>query len=144
MTKRTRTRRQKLVDKLDNVFSEYIRLRDCVKTTGTVDRCACISCGKPCCGHLLHCWHFVTRWHKSVRWEEKNANWQCCACNTFNAGEQYKHWKAIDRKYGEWTADRLVAMWNQTKKWTLDDLEWMIITFKNKKTEILNKLYNFI
>ena len=91
--------RSKLVKKLDVVFSQYIRLKD-ADSRGMVK---CVTCGKV--GHWktggMQCGHFMSRKHYSTRWDERNVGVQCCGCNMFRAGEQYKFSKYLGDKLSE-------------------------------------------
>ena len=97
------TERQKSVIKLDNLFSEYIRLRDC-DDNGMI---TCITCGHK--QHWTHaqCGHYMKRINASTRYDLQNCAAQCSTCNCGNDGLQDEHGKAIDRMYGEGTAEKL-------------------------------------
>jgi len=87
----------------DRLFSLYIRQRDAVDGI-----CRCITCNTLHPWRSIHAGHFVSRGKENTRYNEKNVNAQCVSCNSFGEGMQYEHGKAIDRKYGERTADFLV------------------------------------
>jgi len=80
--KSKKTSKQRLTEKLDEVFSQYIRL----KYADANGYCRCISCGK------VHHWkqiqngHYMSRRHLATRWSEDNCRPQCVACNIFNQG----------------------------------------------------------
>lgn len=105
-TKKSEKSLKSLINTLDRVFSEFIRLRD-ADSNGI---CRCISCS-----NIFH-WkqgdagHFVQRDRMAVRYNPANVNAQCPRCNRFRSGEQYEHGKAIDRKFGHGTADMLRGM----------------------------------
>lgn len=64
-------------DKLDRVFSEYIRKRD------TKDGYfICISCGRRLPYGQADCGHYINRRHLATRWDEENCNAQCRKCIT--------------------------------------------------------------
>lgn len=94
----------------DDWFSKYIRLRDIIDNSHGF--CRCITCGKIFFWKEGDCGHFVTRNHPMTRFDEINCNAQCKRCNSNigKKGEQYKHGKAIDHKYGEGTADKLMEL----------------------------------
>ena len=79
--------RSKIVKKLDNIFSQYIRL-----SNSKNGNCICVTCGKE--GHWknggIQAGHFQSRKHYATRWDERNVKPQCVGCNMFKAGEQYK------------------------------------------------------
>jgi hypothetical protein len=59
------------------MFSTYIRLRDCLKTTGTLDKGVCITCGKLCDFKELQAGHYIGGRGNSVLFDEKIVNGQC-------------------------------------------------------------------
>jgi len=89
--------------KLDNVFSEYIRLRD--SDENGYGRC--ISCGKIVHWKEADCGHFVNRRHLSLRYDEKNVNLQCRACNRFQEGNAIGYNHGLVEKYGDSVIDYL-------------------------------------
>lgn len=99
--------RTALVKEADRVFSLYIRGRDA---------------WKPCCTcwtawtEQAQCGHFQSRRHLHTRWSNTNAHSQCYRCNMLLSGEQYKHWKFIDAKYGNSQADFITIFANWTAK----------------------------
>jgi hypothetical protein len=77
--------RKSLVEKLDKVFSIYIRRRYAIN-----DIAKCVTCGKEDHWSKLQNGHFMSRKHLSTRWNEDNCQVQCAGCNVFRYGEQYK------------------------------------------------------
>ena len=79
--------RSKIVKKLDNIFSQYIRL-----SNSKNGNCTCVTCGKV--GDWknggMQAGHFMSRKHYSTRWDERNVKPQCAGCNVFRYGEQFK------------------------------------------------------
>jgi hypothetical protein len=71
-----------------NIFSKYIRTRDCLKTTGLPDVGRCYTCGalKPI--QELDAGHFVKSIHKDVKFDERNVRAQCRKCNSFEGGQE--------------------------------------------------------
>ncbi|MBW3545546.1 MAG: recombination protein NinG, partial [Bacteroidetes bacterium] len=65
-----KTDRQKLIAKLDTIFSEFIRLRD----SDHQGVCKCITCGDLKHWREMDAGHFVTRENMGTRWEEENVN----------------------------------------------------------------------
>lgn len=105
----------------DRVFSIYVRMRD---TDNGI--CTCITCGKQ--GHYktFQAGHFVSRRVSALRFDDENVNAQCVADNMFKQGEQYLYSKALDMKYGDGTADRLMGRRFETHKFTAPELEQII------------------
>jgi len=92
-----------LKNKLDRLFSEYIRLRDTRNGYGR-----CITCDKVIVYNNCDCGHFISRNKITTRWDERNANAQCKKCNRFLSGKQYEHGRAINNKFGEGIAEILL------------------------------------
>ena len=116
-----RTQRKKLVDKLDKVFSIYIRRRFAVN-----DIAQCFTCGKQYHWKKLQNGHFQSRKHYSTRWHERNCQVQCSGCNVFRYGEQYKFSKNLDNTYYSGLAEELHIEANKTVKLDNTDLEMLI------------------
>jgi len=119
-----KTSKQRLKNRLDLLFSEYIRTRDADK--------GCVTCG----GYgTKDCGHFISRRFLYARWDERNAHGQCLKCNRFLHGEQYRHGLAIDRMYGEGTAELLEKLSKITLKPTFEWYEEKISYFKGLLNE---------
>jgi len=127
---------QTLKNKLDKVFSVYIRTRDSIFTTQTTEGFLCITCGRYIPINKGDCGHFNKRQHMKTRWEEKNCHAQCKGCNNFEQGAQHKHGKVIDRLYGAGTADMLLSF-KGTHKYYCHELEAMIELYTKKISALL-------
>lgn len=121
--------------KADRYFSEYIRKRD----TDYRGLGQCITCGQWKPYDKLDCGHFISRRFGATRYDEKNANAQCSKCNRFQNGNQYEHGKAIDKKYGEGTADELLQKSKMRCKRTQKDYEWIAREY-NKKIDNMGSI----
>jgi len=75
--------------------------------------------------------HFCSRKHYSTRWNSTNVQVQCKSCNGFKAGENYLFGKYLDATHGIGTADELINLSRQIKKFTNPDLLEMINKYKN-------------
>jgi len=119
--------RSKLVKKLDNIFSQYIRLRE-ADNTGFVE---CFTCGKR--SHWkrgMQAGHFQSRRHYATRWDERNVQNQCVGCNMFKGGEQFLFAKALDNKYHEGLSDELYVTAQTTVKFSNLDIELLITKYQ--------------
>lgn len=121
-----RTQRKKLVDKLDKVFSIYIRRR-----YADNDVAECFTCGKQDHWKKLQNGHFQSRKHYSTRWDETNCQVQCAGCNVFRYGEQYIFSERLDQKYGEGTARKLHIQAKEILKFHTFELEELILKYKD-------------
>jgi hypothetical protein len=98
-----------LDEKLNRVFSKYIRFRDALKTTGTLEACVCVTCGKQKSIAQIDAGHCFRRGRDGTKYEETNVHGQCRGCNgeqhTF--GRQYTHKMYIKMTHGEEELNRL-------------------------------------
>jgi hypothetical protein len=88
--------RKSLVEKLDKVFSIYIRRRYAIN-----DIAKCVTCGKEDHWSKLQNGHFMSRKHLSTRWNEDNCQVQCAGCNVFRYGEQYLYSQYLGDKLAQ-------------------------------------------
>ena len=123
--------RSKLIKKLDNVFSQYIRRKDAIN-----DIAKCITCGVERHWKELQCGHFQSRSHYSTRWEILNVAVQCISCNIFKHGQQYLFSKYLDKTFGEGTSNELFLKSQIMEKFTTNEIEEMIKKYK----DLLDKL----
>ena len=117
-----------LIQILDRVFSEYVRLRDANDQGYSI----CITCWRWLPWKQGHAGHYVTRNYLSTRWNEKNVNFQCFICNCTKGGEQGLHGIAIDKKYGKGTAEELQLISRAHSKIDTVWLEYQIKLYRVK------------
>jgi len=113
-------------DKAWTAFSKYIRLRDSLRTTGTIDRCICVTCGRefPSFGKgCIHAGHWLGGRHGLNLFSEQGCHAQCMGCNMIGAGQQVKYTAFMLEHYGHEVMDRIVRTANTPYKWTVDELE---------------------
>ena len=108
--------------KLDKVFSQYIRRRDCdEKGIGK-----CITCGTVT---LLQAGHFIGRTAKATRWLSDNCHGQCPRCNCWGYGEQALYYQALVKKLGHDRVNELMRLRRTTVKFSREELQAMIDRF---------------
>lgn len=126
----------KLQERLDRVFSKYIRMRD-------ADQWGNVKC--PICKFIdypwqqMECAHFIKRSHFKTRWDEKNAIATCQACN-----QQSEHNEQIQAKFTEVMRERfeslnltsLYAAARQEAKFTRSELLELIKYYQLKIKEL--------
>lgn len=115
-----------LTDKLDTVFSKYIRLRDAMPS-GTF---RCISCGKIKAINQADCGHYHSRIHMSTRFDEDNCHAECRACNRFSADHLIGYRENLIKKIGLQRVLLLEVKVHETKKWSHFELEQLIKYYK--------------
>jgi hypothetical protein len=122
----------KLKQKLDKLFSEYIRRRN----VDHLDRVKCFTCGVEKHWKEQQAGHFQSRSHHSTRWDEVNVQVQCVKCNMFRQGEQYKFGIYLDQTFGEGTAEELEQRAKTIVKLNRVDYEEAIEHYKQKIREL--------
>jgi len=113
-------------------FSKYIRLRDALKTTGDINYCKCFTCGRIESIKNMDAGHFVSRRFNSTLFDERNVNSQCTYCNTFQAGNQLEYRRQLIKFYGEGIDTELEDKATETKKYSIPELEELIVELKEK------------
>lgn len=121
-----------LVDKLDKVFSKYIRLRDCM--VGGYTRC--ISCGRVLPFEDMDCGHYHSRIHMSTRYDEDNCNSECKHCNRFSADHLIGYRENLLRKIGDQRMTLLEVKAHQCHKYADFELKAMIDDYTKKVKEL--------
>lgn len=117
-----RTEQQKLVKKLDTVFSLFIRLRDAMPNGFF----RCISCGQIKPFAQADCGHFHRRELMSTRFDERNCNAECRFCNRMKADHLIDYQKHLIEKIGKDEYDKLYILAHSTKHWMVSELKDMI------------------
>ena len=128
LQKRLRSRSNSLKNKLDDVFSEFIRLRDS-RDDGTF---VCISCGRLLPYDQADCGHYINRKLMSTRFSEKNCNAQCRSCNRFDEGNIQGYRRGLIAKYGEPVVLMLEASKNQINKLSEFEYKAMIDHYRKE------------
>ena len=118
--------------KLDKIFSQFIRLR-AVNDEGYGQ---CFTCGRLRFYKNADAGHFMVRQKMPTRFDIQNVQFQCKRCNGFEGGAQYEFALKLDEVYGEGTADRLVRLSNETKRFSVHELEALYKIYKEKVDEL--------
>ena len=120
--------RKTIITKLDNIFSQYIRLRYSKNEISE-----CVTCGKQDHWKKLQAGHFVSRKHYATRWDEDNVQVQCSGCNVFRYGEQYLFSKYL----GSDLSEELLIKSRNIQKFTDNELLEMIELYTEKVNNLL-------
>ena len=118
--------------KVWKVFSDYIRLRDCLETTGLPDYGKCITCEKIVPRILLQAGHFIPGRHNANLFSERGVHAQCYNCNLNLRGNTLEYRRRILEMYGAGADEELEREANQIKKFTVPYLEALKEEFKGK------------
>ena len=121
-------------EKLDKVFSEFIRLRDSKPYGFTSFRC--ISCGRVLPFSMADCGHFVKRSNMATRWDEENCHAQCIDCNRFRDGNYEEFRKNLVIKLGSGKVEELIRRGHQTVKFSKSEIDEKTKYYKDKIKEI--------
>lgn len=121
-------------------FSIYIRKRDGLETTGSIEWAMCITCGKRYHYKMLQAGHFIAGRHNAGLFSEKGTHAQCYNCNINLKGNTLVYRRALIVKYGEGIDEQLEREAQEMKQFTIPELEEMILSYKQKikELEILN------
>lgn len=111
-----------LRNKLDLVFSKWIRKRD-ARPSGLG---RCYTCNRFA---LLEASHFIPRQHAATRWDERNVHGACSYCNRWQHGNLYAYGLELEKQYGQAVVDTLWRSKRQAVKFTHSDLEYLIAKY---------------
>jgi len=118
----------KLVKKLDEVFSIFIRRRS-ADSNGMVK---CFTSGKIMHWKESQCGHFVSRRHYATRWDEVNCQVQSVGENVFNQGNAPQFAVNLDKMFGVGTAEGLVMKSKNKFKLDFFTLKYLIQQYTDK------------
>jgi len=120
-------------------FSEYIRLRDCLRTTGLQDYGKCITCQKTVPRTLLQAGHFIPGRHNANLFSEKGCHAQCYNCNINLRGSALEYRRQIIKLYGEGYDEVLEQEAKEIRKYSVEGLTNLAKEYKIKAEELLNE-----
>jgi hypothetical protein len=118
--------------KLWPIFSEYVRLRDCLFTTRTLTHGKCITCGVCLPIKKLQAGHYVSGRRNSILFDEESVHAQCVYCNKFKNGAPVEYRKAIQDLYGNGYHEVLEKRAKEIRKFTVPELEDLIEEYRFK------------
>ena len=105
------------------VFSRYIRLRDALITTGTLEYAECFTCGKVFPIKDMDAGHWISRGHLGTFMDERNVNAQCRGCNRFGRGRPVEYQQHLLSLYG---SDILECLTRQAQtRVKIRERDWM-------------------
>jgi hypothetical protein len=114
------------------LFSTYVRLRDCLKTTGTTEYGKCITCGETVSFSEGDAGHFIPRRWNETLFDEKNVHLQCKDCNWSKGGNVHEYRRKIVEMYSEEEALELERRAWLPHKFTVQELQDLIQDIKAK------------
>ena len=126
----------KLKVKAWNLFSRYIRYRDCYATCGSYEYGQCYTCEKEYPFKKLQAGHFVDSRTKPVLFNPDIVKAQCMQCNVFKKGNKDFYTPKMIKEYGqEKVLEFLELRHNKDKKWSREELEKVITRYQVSVTE---------
>lgn len=117
-------------------FSRYIRLRDCLLTTGTTTTGKCVSCLKITPFKQGHAGHFIPGRSGTNLFDELGVHFQCGVCNLWKKGNWAGYYEYMREHYGQDTIDELLKRNHQIKKYTVSELQELEEKYKAKAKEL--------
>lgn len=121
------------------VFSLYIRMRDCLRTTGCKDWGLCITCGKRYHIKLLQAGHFIAGRHNANLFSERGVHAQCYNCNINLRGATLEYRRQVISLCGEGADEELEEEARQIKKYTPQDLIDLTEHYRNEIKKLEEK-----
>lgn len=122
-----------------DAFSKFIRTRDCLKTTGTITRGKCITCGDEFPFTYLQAGHFIPGRHNANLFSEKGTHAQCKRCNIWGHGKPLEYRRKIIEMYGEGYDEVLEKEASEIRKYSVEDLKDIREYYIIKLKELLNE-----
>lgn len=119
--------RKLVINRLDRIFSKYIRQRDTDSGYGK-----CCSCNKTVDYEATDAGHFINRRHMATRWRDDNVHLQCRSCNRFQEGNAAGYALFMINKYGQKHVEYLYALSREQAYFTINELELMAEEYKKK------------
>ncbi len=118
----------KNIVELWKLFSKFIRLRDCLKTTGTIWRGKCVTCGRVYRFNDLHAGHFIPGRMNSILFNEQAVHIQCFRCNVVLGGNWPLYYRFMQSLYGQEIIEDLIdtsfLKMNFEEKWVNQAFEY--------------------
>ena len=121
-----KTPRQRVVKRLDDIVSKYIRERDQ----------ACVQCGSQenlTNGHVFSRRAYNTRWDIS---KDGNCHTQCWGCNFRHSKDNYEYFHWYVKKFGQDKFESLRFQYRAIKKYKTPELEELYEEITNAHKEL--------
>ena len=119
------------------MFSSYIRLRDCLATTGDKNTGICFTCGQEFPYKELQAGHFISGRSNAVLFDEEITVGQCAKCNIWLGGNYLPFTlKMLDLHGREWVEAKQILK-HQVLKRSVEDYQQLEEKYKKKVTDLL-------
>ena len=120
--------------------SVYIRTRDALETTGTIEFAICCTCGKPYPAFgkgCLQAGHYIPGRMPSILFDERGIHAQCYNCNIRLKGNPIKYRKFMEKKHGWEVINELESLSETDPHYKVCDYQDFREKFKNKTKKLL-------
>jgi hypothetical protein len=133
-------------DKLDRIFSHYIKLKESLLSTGMITECVCITCGRRKPISQIDAGHYMSRRFWATRWDERNVHAQCHGCNRLGrrgrAGDHNIYKLRLIQLYDEQTVQEIqIAAQRLTYQFRDSQLIESIKHYQREIEKIRGKLF---
>jgi hypothetical protein len=119
------------------VFSNYIRTRDCIATTGNLRRGKCVTCNKEFPFEELQAGHAIGGRNNSILFDEELVNAQCRGCNGFGNGKYAEYSLWFINRYGLEKWEEKIRLSKTAVKYTKEDYKKIYEDYRNKLNNLL-------
>lgn len=122
-----------------DAFSAFIRARDAIKTTGSIDNCVCVTCGrtKPTFrGSCIQAGHFVPGRSNAVLFDEECTNGQCYGCNCGQGGMWVEYEEVMLLRHGFDKVEEMKRRRQKVVKYTAAEYKEIELKYKQKLQEL--------
>lgn len=123
-----------------DMFSKYIRTRDCLATTGTADEGVCVTCGKRYHFKELQAGHGIGGRNNAILFDEELVNAQCKFCNGYGNGKYAEYSLWFIKKYGLKSWEEKVELSKELRKYSANDYMAIEETYKEKLGVLLENI----
>lgn len=120
-----------------NEFSRFIRLRDCIKTTGDPGYGVCVTCGKRYEFKKLQAGHFLPGRRNAGLFDERGCHAQCFVCNVRLGGNWPEYLDYMTAEYGVDVVEELKALRHQVVTFDVQTLDEMRREYKRRADELI-------
>ena len=121
------------------VFSRYIRLRDCLRTTGSLYYGECFTCNASLEFGYLQAGHFIPGRHNANLFSERGVHAQCKTCNILKNGMPLEYRRQVIKLYGTGADEELEAEAREIKKFTVQELDDLRHYYENEIVKLEGK-----
>jgi hypothetical protein len=131
-TKKKIVKTSTLKKKAWDLFSRYIRMRDCLKTEGHIYEGKCYTCGKTFLFENLQAGHFIDGRKNNNLFDERGVHAQCYQCNVGLKGNKVIYTLNMQRDYGQTVIDEMLKKNREPRNVKGYEYLEMIEDFKKK------------